>query len=156
MSYDTSYFVFIPGLLEEKDKHIEVADGHYITVKQKVQVQTKVWDNNGNTFIATLQNVLLAPIICDRLFTLINSVHTYLFHKGFFTVYFEDKKENAVTLPHSAQSKYTSLVKTKEKAKSKKVSPRNKLALELLHHILGHRYTRSLMAGGTENVWQDI
>ena len=26
---------FIPGLLEETDKYIEVADGNYITVKQK-------------------------------------------------------------------------------------------------------------------------
>ena len=79
---------FIPGLLGDIDKHIEVADRHYITEKQKGQVKTKACDNNGNPFIATLQNVLLAPIICDGLFTLINSVHTYLFHKGFFTVYF--------------------------------------------------------------------
>ena len=29
---------FIPGLLEDTDKHIEVADGHHITEKQKRQV----------------------------------------------------------------------------------------------------------------------
>ena len=26
---------FIPGLLEDSDKYIEVADGHYVTEKQK-------------------------------------------------------------------------------------------------------------------------
>ena len=29
---------FFPGLLEDMDKHIEVADGHHITAKQKRQV----------------------------------------------------------------------------------------------------------------------
>ena len=32
---EVSYF--IPGLLEDTDKHIEVADGHHATTKQKVQ-----------------------------------------------------------------------------------------------------------------------
>ena len=32
---------------------------------------------------------------------------------------------------------------------------RNKIALELLHQILGHRYTRSLIAGDTANVLED-
>ena len=39
---------------------------------------------------------------------------------------------------------------------SKKIAPRNKVALELLHHRLGHRHTRSLMAVDTANFWQDI
>ena len=29
---------FIPGLLEDKDKHIEVSDGHHVTSKKKEQV----------------------------------------------------------------------------------------------------------------------
>ena len=29
---------FIPGQLEDMDKHIEVADRHHVKVKQKVQV----------------------------------------------------------------------------------------------------------------------
>ena len=41
-------------------------------------------------------------------------------------------------------------------SKSKKISPRNKVALELLHQILGHISTRSLMGGDTANVWEDI
>ena len=32
----------------------------------------------------------------------------------------------------------------------------NKIALELMHHILGHRSTRSLIAGDTANVWEDV
>ena len=40
--------------------------------------------------------------------------------------------------------------------KSNKIAPRKKVDLELLHHRLGHRYTRSLMAGDTVNFWQDI
>ena len=64
-----------------------------------------MFDDNGETFVATLYNVLLAPDLCDRLFsiiTLMNSGHTCLFHKGFHTVYFGAKEDNAVTLPHSA------------------------------------------------------
>ena len=74
--------------------------------KQKGQVQIKMWDNNGDTFIAAFHNVLLAPDLCNRLFsniTLMNLVHTCLFHKGFFTVYFGAKEKNLVTLPHIAQ-----------------------------------------------------
>ena len=32
---------FIPGSLEDTDKHIEVADGHNATAKQKVRVRIK-------------------------------------------------------------------------------------------------------------------
>ena len=73
---------FIPGLLEDMDKYIEVADRHHVTAKQKGQVQIQMCDDNGNTFITTLYNVLLAPDLCDRLFsivTLMNAGHTCLF-----------------------------------------------------------------------------
>ena len=40
--------------------------------------------------------------------------------------------------------------------KKKTLPVRKKIALELLHQRLGHRYTRSLLAGGTANVWEDI
>ena len=38
---------FIPGSLEYTDKHIEVADGHHVTEKQKGQLQIKMCDDNG-------------------------------------------------------------------------------------------------------------
>ena len=41
-------------------------------------------------------------------------------------------------------------------SKTKKLAPRGEIDLELLHQILGHRYTRSLMAVDTDNVWKDI
>ena len=71
--------VFIPVLLEDTGKNIEVAE----------QVGIKMCNNNEDTFIATLHNVLLEPDLCNRLFPIIvlmNSGHTYLFHKGFCTV----------------------------------------------------------------------
>ena len=70
---------FMPGLLEDTDKHIEVIDGHHVTAKQKGQVKIKVCNNNGDPFIATLHNVILAPYLCNRLFsiiTLMNSGNT--------------------------------------------------------------------------------
>ena len=66
-----------------------------------------MYNNNGGPFIATLHNVLLAPDLCNRLFsiiTILNLVHTYLFHKGFCTVYFGE-----VTLPNIAQRKHAFL-----------------------------------------------
>ena len=68
MSYDATGFGFILGLLDDTDKHIEVADEHHIMAKKKGQVRIKMCDNNGDTLIATLKNVLLAPDLCDRLF----------------------------------------------------------------------------------------
>ena len=41
-------------------------------------------------------------------------------------------------------------------SKTKKLPSKKKSALELLHQILGHRSTRSFMAGYTSNVWEYI
>ena len=76
---------FIPGSLEDTDRYIEVADVHHVTAKQKGSVRIKMCDDKGNKFIATLHNILLAPDLCDRLFSivaLINAGHTCLFRKG--------------------------------------------------------------------------
>ena len=102
----------IPDLLEDTDKHIEVADGYHVTAKQKGQVQIKMSDNNGYPFIATLHNVVLAPDLCDRLFSIIKLMslgYKCLLQKGFCTVYFGAKEKNAASLPHSAQRKHTFL-----------------------------------------------
>ena len=49
---------FIPGSLEDTDKYIEVENGHHVTAKQIGQVQIKMCDDNGKTFIATLYYLL--------------------------------------------------------------------------------------------------
>ena len=85
-----------------------------------------------------------------------NSGHTYLFQKGFLTLYFGAKENNAVTLPHSAQRKHAFLGKIKEMSNKNKLPARKKIALELLHQRLGHRSTISLLAGDTANVWEDV
>ena len=51
---------FIPGLLAEKDKYIKVAYGNFITAKKTGKVQITMRDDNGNPFITTLYNILLA------------------------------------------------------------------------------------------------
>ena len=61
-----------------------------------------------------------------------------------------------MTLLHSAQRKHAFLVKTKEKSKPQKKIPKKKVSLELLHQRLGHISKKSLLAGDTENIWQDI
>ena len=43
-----------------------------------------------------------------------------------------------------------------EKSKKNKLPARKKIFLELLHQILGHRSTRSLLAGDNDNVWEDV
>ena len=114
---------FIPCSLEDTYKYIEVADRHHVTAKQNRKLRIKMCDHNEDHFIATLHNVLSAPGLCDRLFSIIvlkNSGHTCLFHKGFCTVYFGAKENNAVTLPHSAQRKHAFLGKIKEMSKTKK------------------------------------
>ena len=87
---------------------------------------------------------------------LMNSGHTCLFHKGFCTIYFVAKEYNVLTLPQSAQRKHAFLGKIKDMSNKKKLPERRKIALELLHQILCHRSTRSLLAGDTANVWEYI
>ena len=41
-------------------------------------------------------------------------------------------------------------------SKKKKLPTRKKIALELLHQWLPHRFTRSLLDGDTANVWEDV
>ena len=80
---------FIPGSLKDTDNFIEVADRHHVTAKQKGSVRIKMFDDNRKTFVATLYNVLLAPYLCDRQFSIIilmNAGHTCLYHKWFCTV----------------------------------------------------------------------
>ena len=116
---------FIPGSLEDTDKYIEVADGHYVTAKQKLQVQIRICNNNGNYFIVTLHNVLLSPDLCNRLFSIVklmNLGHTCLFQKWFCMVHLGNKKENTVPITNSAQRIHSFLVKTKEIYKSKKIA----------------------------------
>ena len=81
-----------------------------------------------------------------------NAVHTCLYHKGFCIVYFGEKEDNAVTLPHSAQRKHAFTGKIQDVSKIYIYSARKKISLELLHQRLGHRSTRSLLAGDTANV----
>ena len=54
-------YYFVPDSLEDTDKYIEFTDGHHITAKQKTLVPKKMCDNNGDTFIEKLHNVMLAP-----------------------------------------------------------------------------------------------
>ena len=121
----------IPGSLEDTNKYIEVVDRHHVTAKQKYQVQIQMCNDNGNTFIATLHNVLLAPDLCDKFFSIVmlmNVGHTYLFQKGFCAVYFGTETKNAVILPHSAQKKHTFLGKIKDMSKKNKLPARKKIA----------------------------
>ena len=62
---------FIPGSLEDTDEHIEVADGHKVTAEKIGIVRIKICGYNGYHFIATLHNVLLAPDLCNSLFSII-------------------------------------------------------------------------------------
>ena len=66
------------------------------------------------------------------------------------------QKKNVVTLLHSAQRKHAFLGEIKQMSKGNQLPSRNRTALEFLQQILGHRSTRSLMAGDNDNVWKDI
>ena len=87
----------------------------------------------------------------------VNEFRTYLFSLQSFLYYILwSKRENVVTLPHIAQRKHTFSGKFKEMSKTKKLPVREKIALELFHQISGHRSNRSLLAGDTDNVSEDI
>ena len=64
---------FIPGPLEDMDKHIEVADGHHITAKQKEQVQIKMCDNNRDPFIHRWELLGNYPV-----FTVVMVIYHYI------------------------------------------------------------------------------
>ena len=71
-------------------------------------------------------------------------------------MYFGAYKINVVILPHSAQRKHAFTGKIKNMSKKNKFLARKKIALELLHQRLGHRSTRSLLAGDNATVWEDV
>ena len=80
---------FIPNSFDNTDKYIDFFGVSHVMAKQKVQVQIQICDDNGDTFIATLNNVLLAPDLRVGVFsiiTIMNSKQTCLFQKGFCTV----------------------------------------------------------------------
>ena len=111
-----------------------MVDGHHVTAKQKGSVCIQMFDDNGKTFVATLYNALLAPNLCDKLFSVIalmNAGHTCVFHKGFCMVYFGAKEDNAAALTYSAVRKHAFMGKSMES--SKKNPKRKKTALELMH-----------------------
>ena len=59
---------FISGSLKDTDIYIEVADVNHVTTKKKGQVQIKMCNDNGDSFIATLHNILLETNLLNRLF----------------------------------------------------------------------------------------
>ena len=71
-------------------------------------------------------------------------------------MYFGAKQKNSVTLPQSARMKHAFLGEIKVISKTMKFTPRNKIAFELLHQILGHRSTISLLDRDTANIWEDV
>ena len=71
-------------------------------------------------------------------------------------VFFSSNEYNAVILPHSTQRKHECLVKKTRKSQNQKSKFLKIFSLELLHHRLGHRSKRSLLAGDTVNVWEYI
>ena len=67
----------------ETYKYIKVSDEHFVTAKQTGKFQIEMSNDNGKPFIAQLYNELLAPDLCDKLFSifkLMNSGHIRLFH----------------------------------------------------------------------------
>ena len=74
-SHDTRDLGFYTGLIGKTDKYIKVAYGHFVTAKQTGEVQIKVRNANGKSFIAALYNVLLAPDFSNQLFYIIEGVH---------------------------------------------------------------------------------
>ena len=63
--------------------------------KQKGQIQIEMCGDIGNLLIATLNNVILSPDLCNGIFSIIklmNLRYTCSFHKGFITVYSGNKK----------------------------------------------------------------
>ena len=65
------------------DTYIEFIDGHLVTEKQIGEVQIKMSDNPGESFIPTLYHVILVPELFNRLFYIIVAIilrHNFLFH----------------------------------------------------------------------------
>ena len=57
MSYDATGLNFIPGLLDNMNRYIEVADGHHSVAKQKGQVKLK--------FVKITEILLLQHCTCE-------------------------------------------------------------------------------------------
>ena len=111
------------------------------------------------TSIATLYNILFAPDLCGRLFSIIalmNSGHTCLFNKVLSQ--FSSMLINR-TWCHYRRACSENMhfwIKNKEKPKLQQQLPKGEVSLNSLHHRLGHRSTRSLPDVDPVNFWQNI
>ena len=93
-------------------------------------------DYNANPFITTLNNIILAPDLCDELLsilTLMNSV--CLFQKVCCTVYFGEKEKKCSYITTYCTKEYAFLGETKEMSNTKKLASRKKIALKILYQI---------------------
>ena len=71
-------------------------------------------------------------------------------------MYFGAENDNAVTILYSAHRKHAFTGKIKNMSKKNKFPARKKILLEMPYKRLGHISTRSLLAGDTANVWEDV
>ena len=78
MKPEVSYY--ITGSLEDTDKYIEVADGHHVTAKQKVQARIKMCEDNRDPYLNGTQRTfgtkLMRQVILNHY---INEFRTYLY-----------------------------------------------------------------------------
>ena len=77
------------------------------------------------------------------------------FTKGFARCTSEQRRKCGNITTHCTKETCISR-KNQGYVKEKKLPAKKKIALELLNQILGHRSTRSLLAGDTANVWKCI
>ena len=146
---------FIPGSLEDTDKHIEVLYKHHITVEKNITSINKMCDNNKDLFIATLQKLFLSLDLCARLFyiiTIMNLGQTCLLHKGFFTVYFGEKVKMQLHYHIVHKGKHAFWGKSTKCHRQRNYHPE----IKLLCNSCIKYYVTNPPDHCTANVWKDI
>ena len=87
----------------------------------------------------------------------VNELGTYLsFSQIFLHRILRIKGEYCINFTTQCTKETCISSKIKEMSKKNKLPARKKIVLELLHQRLGHRSTRSLLAGDNANVWEDV
>jgi transposase InsO family protein len=152
-------------VVEGQNLGVEVADGHIIKCTTTGKIAVDMLDDEGIRVQAVLENVMYVPGLTQRLFSItdfVNNGNTATFEKNALRLYF-GKRKIPVTIQMS--NGRVSAMPAQSKLQEKKVQftsspsatkPKKRIRAELLHDRLGHRSTKTILAGSTHEVWSDV
>ncbi len=172
MQHMTPRHADLYDVVEGQNLGVEVADGHIIKCSSTVKIKISMLDDRGDPIHAVLRDCMYVPGLSRRLFSVTKFAqngHFATIKKNAITLYFGDN-QSPVTLCSNqadtlaADAKISAPIGKSNDTMSKQVPSsrhcdngnKKRISLELLHHRLGHRKCRTILAAADGEVWPTL